>query len=877
MTKKLNLLDILGERLSKLPDSARMAIVLDPKRVLEIPTSFLDNSNREWSVFLYDRNDLFLRASLPALRKNDMRILIVCLGVRSLNSTENIVDLSYIPDLLDEATEIIDCSPSGLLSNLIKDPLPPDLFEMPLLSLWAEDVNGLVHNFLRYAKMAGKGAIIDRFDAMAMTLVTSNSSINLEDLINLPLQPLQRLAFYLRTVSENTLDARELSIFQNIIVGADANKHLLAWCRLEKSELLRFVYLGLLVIGYAIPKGLEMLQQLGLLEFDLKQLGDSPEKVFNLMRRDLEFQRKIATEIEKSEALLSEIDKLAHLFKFGSFQDVLNAFAEEPYPAIVCYLGRLIISHVTSSKEGSLALASWQPRFKSSYPKTSFTAKAQKFSELLEHLSWLESTMAKAPTPPGDLLSLVNTYRMANIHLLELTMSETQDIARLLKDEQITEKLRPYFDQLREKIDHIVMAYDGALAKAICSDFKTYTNFQRLNIQTLRNLIQAGSPRKERVWIIILDGLRLDSWERFIWPKLREIFDLDGEEHLYLATLPSYTDVSRVSFLAGKLPPFWKDYYNQPTNDHNILLSRYLSLGKDESKKKLKIVARVEEKVEQGELDFGDAQYRVMIFNISDDWIHHEQGSLVRVNEAIISKFEKMVLSELPDKIEAGDIVLITSDHGFIELRKKFAHKIDESQLGPDLDMESVSYRYVQNGKDDRRIRITYDNKNSWIMAQGYEWFERPKQSGKVARYSHGGISMAEMVVPAVRLRKRTEKTVELLLTIETPAECCSGDTVKLPVCLANQGTVDTDVSLTCKVAGRLLAEESLILPAGVSHKWVVSVKAEQKANQVAISAKYTLPNKEKKIEKRQLIIPIKESGVKVEIDTSALDVFDNV
>ncbi|MBI4596104.1 MAG: PglZ domain-containing protein [Candidatus Tectomicrobia bacterium] len=523
-----------------------------------------------------------------------------------------------------------------------------------------------------------------------------------------------------------------------------------------------------------------------------------------------------------------------------------------------------------------LALASWQPRFKSSYPETVFTVKAQKFSELLEHLSWLESTMAKAPAPPSDLLNLVNTYKMANIHLLELTMSETQDIVRLLKDEQITASLRPYLEQLRVKIDDVVMAYDGALAKAISSDFKAYTNFQRLNIQTLRNLIQAGSPRKERVWIIILDGMRLDSWDRFIWPKLRETFDLDGEAQLYLATLPSHTDISRVSLLAGKLPPFWKDYYNQPTSDHSILLSRYLSLGKDESKKKLKIVARVEEKVEQGELEFEDAQYRVMIFNISDDWIHHEYGSLVRVNEAITSKFEKMVLSELPDKIKAGDIVLITSDHGFIELRKKFSHKIEESQLGPGMNMDSISYRYIQNGKDDRRIRITYDNKNSWIMAQGYEWFERPKQSGKVARFSHGGISMAEMVVPAVRLRMRKEKKVELMWTIETPAECCSGDAVKLPIYLTNQGTVDTNVFLSCRVAGRLIAEDTLILPAGASHKWVVSVNADPKANQVSISAQYTLPNKEKKIEKRQVSIPIKERGGRVEIDTSALDVFED-
>lgn len=124
-----------------------------------------------------------------------------------------------------------------------------------------------------------------------------------------------------------------------------------------------------------------------------------------------------------------------------------------------------------------------------------------------------------------------------------------------------------------------------------------------------------------------------------LWPKLREIFDVGGEEQLYLATLPSYTDISRIAFLAGKLPPYWKDYYNSFTSDHNILLSRYLDLGKEDSKKKLKIISRVEEKTEQMEIDFETAQYRCLIFNISDDWIHNEQGSLVRINEIIKEKF----------------------------------------------------------------------------------------------------------------------------------------------------------------------------------------------------------------------------------------------
>ena len=135
---------------------------------------------------------------------------------------------------------------------------------------------------------------------------------------------------------------------------------------------------------------------------------------------------------------------------------------------------------------------------------------------------------------------------------------------------------------------------------------------------------------------------------------------------------------------------------------------------------------------------------------------------------------------------------------------------------------------------------------------------------------------MAEMVVPAVRLRVRTTKVVSLVLFIEDVPEATPGDPVTLIIGLQNQGTATTDVSVTCRLAGRLIAEEQLILLGGTSHEWPVALTADPKATQVLVSAEYTLPDKKKKTEKRQAVIPIKETGAKIEIDTSALDDFED-
>jgi hypothetical protein len=632
--KKQTFLDILGHCLAKLPDNSKVTIALDPQHVLDVTHPFLDGKDRVWQVFLYEGNDLVLRRQLDSLRADDNRLLLVAYGKKRPDTGKYIVDLSYIPDLVDEATDIIDCSPSGLLATLSKDPLPSELFEEPLLSLWSEDIKGFLINLAKYQKLSGKAGVMNRFDGMAVVLIGSVKYVSIDALASLSVHSLERLAFYLEIIAENDLNDTELAVLRSFVLGQEPDKYLRTWCEIERSALLRFAYLCLAVIRYAIPKGFEELQRLGLLEFDIRQLGTTPEQVLQRFRRDVQFQTAVLTETEKSEALINDIDRLAKSFKFGSFEDMLNALAKEPCPAIACSIAKLIIETVMASDDAKVKLSAWPEKdmlLRDVYPKTAFTQKARRFRSLVYHVARLEHIARNAPHPPEDFISLMNAYRAADIHLLELIHDETLDILRVLKEPVVSNTLKPYLEAFTKRIDVVVSSFDKALAKGITSDISAYLKSPRLNTQILRNLIQAGAPRKERVWIIILDGMRLDTWDSFVWPLFREFFDIVGPEQLYLATLPSYTDISRVSFLAGKLPPFWKDYHNNPTSDHHTLLSRLLDLGRDESKKKLKIVARVEEKAEQATLDFETAQYRCMIFNISDDWIHHEQVSLVRV------------------------------------------------------------------------------------------------------------------------------------------------------------------------------------------------------------------------------------------------------
>lgn len=879
MKKKQSFLDVLDHHLAVMPEATRLAIALDPRRMIEMASPHQDREGRIWQVFYYDRNDLDLRACLPVIHQKDNRLLIVAQGRKATPSSPWMVDLSYIPDLVEEATGIIDCSPAGAVAGLINETLPDSLFEEPLLSLWSHQIDDFIQNMKKFRKIAGEGKVMNRFDAMAVALTTSNSDLSVDSLANLPTTPIDRIVAYLHLAAETEITEGEMVVLQEIIRGSNPDKAIQAWTSVDKADLLKFTYLGLATDRFALPKGTEALRHLGLLAFNPDPMGETPDLVWKSLRPDRQFLQAMTIAVEDASSLLHDVEKLVQTFSFGSFEDGLNFFAGESAPAIAVCLGRRLIEWMIPLKEGRQALANWTGRDaleRDSFPKTSFMLKARRYRELIHRLCWLEGTLSQIPDPADNLASLMKAYRDAGIHLLEIKEAEIMDLLRLLKEKSISSILKPHLTNLRERIQRSLDAYDHALAGKISADFPAYQSFSGLNTQILRNLIQAGQPRKERVWIIILDGMRLDTWDTLIWPRLREYFELDGVEQLYLATLPSITDIARLSFLAGKIPAHWKNYHNQFTADHNILLSRCLGLGKDESKKKLKIIARVEEKTEQTELDFDEAQYRCLIFNISDNWIHNEQGSLVQVNGIVREKFEGTVLPELIDKVEAGDIVVVTSDHGFIELKKDRAVPIKDLKLAGGIN-ENIKYRYLTNGIHDKGIPISYGKEHQWCLAVGSSWFERPKLTGKTPRYSHGGISLAEMVVPAVRLKKRPAIRLELLLHIEVPPACTAGDTIKLPVRLENRGSTKITVVLSCWVSGRLAAQESIDLFAGAPYTWMVPLKADPKANQVAITAQYTAPGKGKKTEKRHVTIPVKEIGTKIEIDTSALDVFADI
>ena len=69
--------------------------------------------------------------------------------------------------------------------------------------------------------------------------------------------------------------------------------------------------------------------------------------------------------------------------------------------------------------------------------------------------------------------------------------------------------------------------------------------------------IQLGNANG-RVWVLIFDGMRFDTWEQVVKPVLAEAFEVT--ESVRFGLLPSYTAYARTGILAGRLPAEWEGF-----------------------------------------------------------------------------------------------------------------------------------------------------------------------------------------------------------------------------------------------------------------------------------------------------------------------------
>jgi hypothetical protein len=178
------------------------------------------------------------------------------------------------------------------------------------------------------------------------------------------------------------------------------------------------------------------------------------------------------------------------------------------------------------------------------------------------------------------------------------------------------------------------------------------------------------------------------------------------------------------------------------------------------------------------------------------------------------------IQDDLLRRVKPGDIILATSDHGFIELLPGDAVSVTdrEVQAAQVTWSDAVHYRYAKHftpAQLSAPLQVDAAGEPHSLCI-GRRWLKR-EGVGNVARYSHGGVSFAELVVPAVRLERVTEKLASVEIVDVPPAVGVDEDQeTEVTFTVRNRGNMESEFQVTVRsnLAPSLLEQRGMLSPA---------------------------------------------------------------
>ncbi|MHC4616929.1 MAG: PglZ domain-containing protein [Planctomycetota bacterium] len=648
-----------------------------------------------------------------------------------------------------------------------------------------------------------------------------------------------------------------------------------------------------------MPNITNQLRGLGLLSFDPEPLEPLVESVLARWEREPKWRHQIIVHAEES-LQSSDLDRIVALLDLRSADDAIDALLRADTPAMLFALGTHFFHLAFDAKRLKQFTPIWaqrRPSILSSLADTPFSEWTMALSHLFDELAVIDQRRGQALPSPASLPRLLDWYIEGGFYDLEYAHARAHHHTLGLPDGKLRKRVDAYLRMLRKKVHQYLDSLDRALADLIVGDWRGYLSSPRLSTRVLWDTViqKRLSPTPDAcLWIVVFDGMRWDTWVRHVKPRLLERFELAMPEKAYLCLLPSWTGIARTGLLAGKVPEGWKNYDNRYTRNQEQLVSRLFDLPQRDRRRSLRFYSGMESERQYGQLDESKRlPYNVLVYNVSDDNIHHQRNDLVVLNEQVDVTLDH-VFQVLDRLVGEDDMVVVSSDHGFVELTKG-----NETVIEDDTRWERyvsggshpVRHRYVTThdlpDDLDTRYKVSYPRyRDQYTVAVGRTWFKRAGWRGPVDRYAHGGLSFAEMVVPGALLRPIVEPRIELTIQTKPHAlELNEGDTATLTVYVTNTGNVRVSgrLEVVCNTVAEA-ASYAVELRPGDRQDYPYEVEAiyhrrsdgtEIETRSVDVSLRYQDLDGQEKISSERAPVAVQARKDVVEIDFGGLDDLD--
>lgn len=594
-------------------------------------------------------------------------------------------------------------------------------------------------------------------------------------------------------------------------------------------------------------------------------------------------------------------------------------------PVRSAVLRRLLLRVLAQPAELTAALSTWSgttaPAEASLADLADSARRVQAGVNLLWQWQRIEQTLALPMAPANRPAALLSLFVDGGYFRLETDLAQLVHLAHQFDDDEVVAALhvhafgsagddtKPASGSLKDRVRTCLDALDEKLAalvrpspEAFATGAWSSTGYVHSRLRHRVNELTAGNG-EGRVWILVFDGMRYDTWRLVVRPLLTEHFEVADDRPLFCVA-PSYTTIARTSLLAGAPPPEWKGFQGQPTDNEANLAAVNLGLSAQEAKAKFRLLTDAETLKARAKLASADSDAKlvnVLIYGISDD-CHDFHGDLGAFHQKIRSDLlgDKAhgvagILDDLLRRIQPADDVVVVSDHGFIELLAGDGITVSAAEVaaaGRSL-KDDVRWRYVlglQPASAPNAVAVTV-REEAHALAVGRRWFCRDNTK-QPTRYSHGGVSLAEMVVPAVALKRVTSKSARATLEgLPDALEIPEDQAQDVAFQLQNRGTVPVDFVVEARTnLGEELLRDQGTLPPGEAKKFSVKLQGRYKltpAREVdpagtlrAVSFRLrhtTLTGEMREPPGGQVTVPVQVKPKPTKLDTDALSSLDNI
>lgn len=927
--------EVFLQWLTSRPKDARVVVTVDGDRLLNDagvlgPLAITDNSGRQWQLAVFRGDDLAFRLRFCKV-SSQPTVIVITRGGGTLRK----IEVSTIADILgkNEGSEPLGLSLPALFRRLCLKINFPASELLRYQSALFECIEAVPRAAAKIVERWGKPDDWGRGQVAAMLVLARRPELALAEIWPDETDPVQFVAHSIRMLLGFPALAADLEIVCEMVREAARPqvRDQLHWLDVAPSELAAY----LVFRRFAGDAGLQnpSNQLAGLMifppELDPATLEPLAPLVISFLQADARTWTTIEAlseafltprRVQKALALLAPADRgpegmasavlrqaMAPALLRECLRSILIAFFAHPDLTSLAWVTE-VADHPLLKDTADLL----PPR----------AAECRAALNLLLTLRQIEARLA-IPQPafqrPEDML---DWYLQAGHHRMELEVAQAFHLLEACGDGEITtagvqylfggDDLAPSASSLKGRIRARLDALDQALADFVNKEPAAFRRGARSAFCLIRERVRETvsavilGASQGRVWILVFDGMRFDTWDVVIRPIFAEHFSIDTQlSQSYYAVLPTYTQVARTSLFAGCEPYEWRGYKGSPTRDEATLIARNLGLSQADAEAKLRLVAEADTAKSRMEMGFAEDDAKnvnVLIYPISDE-CHEFRADLAAFNNKIRTEMLgdkgqgiRGILDDVLRRVRPEDLVLVTSDHGFIELLRpdgRLITQADASRAGRSL-QDDVRLRHLKGFRPPPEVPIVEmpGPGETHYLAVGRNWFRR-EGSKTAPRYDHGGLSLAEMAIPGAVLKRITEKAarVEIVGLPQEPIAVGEDAKAELRFAVENTGNVacEFDLRVQNNLGEELLSHRGKLSagqksPAAVT---LTGIYRENAARETDLSATLTavtarLCHTDPQGRWREAIdgiitVPVKIRAKRTRLDTDALRGLDDV